>query len=234
MQYTILQKILFFGLLTLVCMPAPAVDFYDVEILVFRQLDTQGDDEELDIPNIRHLELGLELQELLDRTSAIPLEPAIEGYLINPAQRIRKSHDYEILFHGSWSQTTSDLKAAPYIRIDLPGIGRSHTLTGVLRLFSTDLLYVDTFLRYQPAKKQAANQTSQSAGLNTQPYYFLQERRRVKFREVHFLDHPKFGVLLTVWPVTLRVLPPPSNEPQPAIKTDPASTSPISPSSSDS
>ena len=130
-----LQRVLFFGLLALVSVPAPAIDFYDVEILVFRQLDSQGDDEELDVPNIRHLELNLELHDLLDRTSAIPLEPAIEGYLSHPSQRIGNSRDYEILFHGRWSQTTSDRKAAPYIRIDLPAIRRSHTLTGVLRLF---------------------------------------------------------------------------------------------------
>ena len=229
-----LQRVILFGLLVLVCLPTPAIDFYDVEILVFRQLDSQGDDEELDVPNIRHLELNLELHDLLDRTSAVALEPAIDGYLSHPGQRIGNSRDYEILFHGRWSQTTSDRKAAPYIRIDLPAIRRSHTLTGVLRLFSTDLLYVDTFLRYRPAKQQATNQPSESTGPNSQPYYFLKERRRVKFREVHFLDHPKFGVLLTVWPVKLPKLPPPINESQPAIKTHPTNTPLISPGSSDS
>ena len=228
-----LQRALLFCLFTLVCIPAPAVDFYDVEILVFRQLGSQGDDEELDIPNIRHLELNLELQDLLDRTSTISLEPAIEGYLNHPTQRIGNNLDYEILFHGRWSQTTSDRKAAPYIRIDLPAIRQSHTLTGVLRLFSTDLLYVDAFLRYRPAKQQAASQISESTGGNSQPYYFLKERRRVKFREVHFLDHPKFGILLTVWPVKLPKLPSPTNEPQPDIKSDPVNTPSISPSSSD-
>ena len=219
-----LQRVLFVGLLTLTCIPALAVDFYDVEILVFRQLDSQGDDEELDVPNIRHLELNLELHDLLDRTSAIPLEPAIEGYLSHPGQRIGNSPDYEILFHGRWSQTTSDRKSAPYIRIDLPAIGPSSTLIGVLRLFATDLLYVDAFLRYRPAERQANNQIVESTERNTQPYYFLKERRRVKFREVHFIDHPKIGVLLTVWPVKLPELPSPNNEPQPTIKTDPANT----------
>lgn len=234
MPYTTLKRILFFGLLTLVCVPAPAVDFYDVEILVFRQLDGQGDDEELDVPNYRHLELNLELQDLLDRTSTIPLEPAIEGYLDLPVRRIDSSQDYEILFHGRWSQTTSDRHTAPYVLIDLPAIGRSHTLIGVLRLFSTDLLYVDTFLRYRPAAQQPTNQALESAEQSTQPYYFLKERRRVKFREVHFLDHPKFGVLLTVWPVKLPELPPPTNEPLPITKTGPVNPPSILPSSSDS
>ena len=229
-----LQRVLFFGLLALVSVPAPAIDFYDVEILVFRQLDSQGEDEEVDVPNIRHLELNLELHDLLDRTSAIPLEPAIEGYLSHPGQRIGNSRDYEILFHGGWSQTTSDRQGAPYIRIDLPAVGRSSTLIGVLRLFATDLLYVDAFLRYRPAEQQANNQIVESTERNTQPYYFLKERRRVKFREVHFLDHPKFGVLLTVWPLNSPELPPPTNEPQPAIKTDPANIPSNSHNSSDS
>jgi hypothetical protein len=175
-----------------VSVPTTAIDFYDVEILVFRQLDSQGDDEELDVPNIRHLELNLELHDLLDRTSGIPLEPAIEGYLSHPGQRIRNSRDYEILFHGRWSQTTSDRKTAPYIRIDLPAVGRSSALIGALRLFATDLLYVDAFLRYRPGEQQAKDQIVASSEGNKQPYYFLKERRRVKFREVHFLDHPKF------------------------------------------
>jgi len=234
MPSVMLQRVLSFSLLTLVCMPAPAVDFYDAEILVFRQLDSQGDDEELEIPNIRHLELNLELQDLLDRTSVTPLEPAIEGYLSDPAKSINNNRDYEILFHGRWSQTTSDRKAAPYIRINLPAIGRSHTLIGILRLFSTDLLYVDTFLRYRPAEQLAANQTLESAGRNTEPYYFIKERRRVKFREVHFLDHPKFGALLTVWPVKLPELPSPTNESQPATETDSENTRPKSPYSNDS
>ena len=234
MPRALLQRVLFFGMLVLVAAPAPAIDFYDVEILVFRQLDNQGDDEELDVPNIRHLELNLELQELLDRTSAIPLEPAIEGYLNHPGQRIGNSRDYEILFHGRWSQTTSDRQGAPYIRIDLPAVGGRSALIGVLRLFATDLLYVDAFLRYRPAEQQANNQIVESTERNTQPYYFLKERRRVKFREVHFLDHPKFGILLTVWPVKLPELPMPTNEPQSTIKTDSTNTPSISPSSSNS
>jgi hypothetical protein len=233
MPLAMLQRVLFFGLLALVSVPAPAIDFYDVEILVFQQFDSQGDDEELNVPNIRYLELNLELHDLLDRTSAIPLEPAIEGYLRHSGQRIGNSRNYEILFHGRWSQTTSDRRSAPYIRIDLPAVGRSSTLIGVLRLFATDLLYVDAFLRYQPAERQATNQIEESTERNTQPYYFLKERRRVKFREVHFLDHPKFGILLTVWPVKLPKLPSPTNEPQPTIKTDPENSPSISPNSSD-
>jgi hypothetical protein len=233
MPYTILQRVLVLGVLTLLCLPASAVDFYDVEILVFRQLNNQGDDEELDVPNIRHLELNLELQDLSSQRSAIPLEPAIEGYLSRSAQRIADSRNYEILFHGRWSQRTSARKTAPYIRIELPAVHESHALTGIFRLFSTDLLYIDTFLRYQPEKQHATHQISESLGRNAGPYYFLKERRRVKFREIHFLDHPKFGVLLTVWPVKLPELPVPIIEPQTAVKTDSSSSQPDPASSSE-
>ncbi len=33
-----------------------------------------------------------------------------------------------------------------------------------------------------------------------QPYFFISEKRRLKFKEVHYFDHPEFGVIMGVWP----------------------------------
>ena len=33
-----------------------------------------------------------------------------------------------------------------------------------------------------------------------QPVYYLSEKRRVKFGEVHYFDHPRFGAIVGVWP----------------------------------
>lgn len=32
------------------------------------------------------------------------------------------------------------------------------------------------------------------------PHYFLFEKRRIKFNEMHYFDHPAFGVILGIWP----------------------------------
>jgi hypothetical protein len=228
MRHSTLQVFLFISALTFPGLSLPAVDFYDVEILVFQQLQDKGDVEELNIPSIRHFNLNLELQDLLDRTSAIHLEPAIEGYLTGPNQRIITSPDYEVLFYGRWSQTSSDRKSAPYIDINLPAVGGSHEVTGVFHLFATDLLYIDVLLRYQPTRQDPINQNSAPVKKSVGPYYFLKERRRIKFREIHFLDHPQFGVLLTVWPVKLPELPSPNKDTNPATNIDPSSVIPKS------
>jgi hypothetical protein len=39
-----------------------------------------------------------------------------------------------------------------------------------------------------------------TAEINYPARYFLSERRRLKFKEVHYFDHPKFGAILGVWP----------------------------------
>ncbi|MBX2869638.1 MAG: peptidoglycan binding protein CsiV [Acidiferrobacterales bacterium] len=34
------------------------------------------------------------------------------------------------------------------------------------------------------------------------PLFFINEKRRLKFKEIHYFDHPKFGVILGVWPAS--------------------------------
>ncbi len=85
----------------------------------------------------------------------------------------------------------------------LPEIKEKGSLTGVMRLFSTDLLYVDLLLRYQPAMDAVNTEAQSEKTMADRPHYFLKERRRIKFREVHFIDHPRFGAILTVSPVTV-------------------------------
>ena len=181
--------------------PAHSVDFYDAEIIIFQQQNGQGEDEELDSPNERHLDLQLELNQQLMRNTLIYLEPAIDGYLTKSGKQLRDNEDYEILFHGRWAQTTANRNTSPYVLIHLPPVNQSPALTGVLHLFSTDLLYIDILLRYQSGSHRKTANSQIQEQYSTGPYYFIKERRRIKFQETHFIDHPKFGILLTVWPI---------------------------------
>lgn len=184
-----------------VMLPAHSIDFYDAEIIIFQQQNGQGDGEQLGSPNERHLDLQLELNQQLIRNTLIYLEPAIDGYLTTSGERLRDNENYEILFHGRWAQTSANRNTSPHVLIHLPPVNQSPALTGVLHLFSTDLLYIDILLRYQPGTGLGASSGQIQTKDSTEPYYFIKERRRIKFREVHFIDHPKFGILLTVWPI---------------------------------
>ncbi len=190
-------------LLTSVSFQVFGIDFYDAEILIFQQILGGEDDEELETPNAHHVDLLIELQQRQDKKPVVYLEPAIDGYLTEVLRKIKSSVSYNILFHGQWSQRTSNRKTAPYIVMRLPEIDESFSLNGVIRLFSTDLLYVDLLLRYQPAVDQSGVETQSEIAISDRPYYFLKERRRIKFREIHFIDHPRFGAILTVSPVTV-------------------------------
>ena len=198
-----MRSLCFSFILVSLSFQALAVDFYDAEILIFQQTLGQEDNEELEAPRERHVDLLLELHQLLDKQPVVYLEPAIDGYLTDVLRKVKSTNSYNILFHGQWSQTTSNRKTAPYIVLHLPEIDGNFSLTGVLRLFSTDLLYVDLLLRYQPAMDSVNAEIQSETTMPERPHYFLKERRRIKFREIHFIDHPRFGAILTVSPVTV-------------------------------
>ena len=179
--------------------PLMAIDFYDTEILVFQYTDIQEYTEKLNTPNVSHIKFNLDLTSLLLKTSTIEIEPVIDGYLSTQARDLATAQNYRIIFYGGWSQKTSNRKNAPYVEVNLPEIyGRGDALTGVIRLFATDLLYIDVLMRYTPPATSGVNSHNSSDPLL---FYFIDERRRVKFDEVHFFDHPKFGVLVSVRPI---------------------------------
>ena len=172
LQCTLVLSLLF-GFLA----PAHSIDFYDAEIIIFRQQSDWGEDEELDIPNERHLDLQLELNKQLTNNALVYLEPAIDGYLTKSREQLRDNKHYEILFHGRWTQTTANRNASPHVLIHLPPVNKSLGLTGVLHLFSSDLLYIDILLRYQPGARLEASNSQIQTKDSTGPYYFIKERK---------------------------------------------------------
>lgn len=177
--------------------PVLSADFYDAEIIIFSQLKKQADDENLPWLNPHYIDFQLQLNDLINKKRVIELEPATDSKLSEVAKILRDSDNYEILFHGQWSQTSVKRTKAPYVLIDLPRMNQPSMINGVILLFATDLLYLDLLLRYQPKYDNDVNPAI------LRPYYFINQRRRIKFKEVHFIDHPKFGAIVTVSPVTL-------------------------------
>ena len=79
---------------------------------------------------------------------------------------------------------------------------------GFLRIYTTTLIYADLDLALSPRVLPAVGTVGTIDGLNADrdavfypPHYFLSEKRRLKFKEVHYFDHPKFGAVVGVWPV---------------------------------
>jgi hypothetical protein len=57
-------------------------------------------------------------------------------------------------------------------------------------------------MRFDLVPSTHSNQASRQSGASAErPAHFLKQKRRVKFKEIHYLDHPRFGLFITVWPV---------------------------------
>ena len=79
---------------------------------------------------------------------------------------------------------------------------KSEYLSGSISFYAGQLLHLLLDLEYQPPQIITSNEQSASPAIPIEPVrYQLVENRRVKFKELHYFDHPKFGVLATVYPV---------------------------------
>ena len=130
--------------------------------------------------------------------------PAIGGHLSEINTRLAKSPNYDVLYHVRWQQATAQLPHAPRVGISLPPSISITGIRGVFRLYATDLLFIDAILRFDELLNRAHNsdKTKQGSEANGHMvHYFMKQQRRVKFKEIHYFDHPRFGIFLTVWPI---------------------------------
>ncbi len=97
------------------------------------------------------------------------------------AQRIRGSRNFRFIGHASWIQEGLSREAAGYVNLDswLSNAGISGSATVYLNRY----LHLDVQL-----------------SKNTENALFSQ-KRRMRSKELHYLDHPKFGILAQITPV---------------------------------
>jgi hypothetical protein len=92
---------------------------------------------------------------------------------------------YRVLYSARWQQPAAVYQDAPVVGVSNPD-GR---LEGAIRVYRTSLIFADLMLGL-------ADLVPNSEA----PLYFISEKRRLKFKEVHYFDHPRFGALVAVWP----------------------------------
>lgn len=150
---------------------------YKIEILIFENKDVAGAGEE-------------QWRELEESPSAINTVPVIggEGSMIRVLQssslnltqarnKMEGSGKYSILYHKGWSQRALPKEESTAAWIEIPGL-----LEGTINLHKKRFLHVTADLVF--------NSFEGSVRLN--------ESRRLKSKELHYLDHPLFGMLVRV------------------------------------
>lgn len=170
---------------------------YRVELVVFEFLgdspsedwqSARGDSEDEQTTASRSPKAALRFEKA---------DPA--GHTLNEvAAKLRGSRDYRPLLHTAWIQPGYSAEEAPSLALDR--IARANGgLRGNVTLHVSRYLHLRLDLSMPATSAAASNQTSLT--LNERPTYKLSESRRIRSGELHFFDHPKFGVLARIEPV---------------------------------
>ena len=97
-------------------------------------------------------------------------------------QSLRNSAGYRPLRHLAWTQVGYSEARAPQV---LVGDGPGSDLHGVVQISRARFLHAKVDLIYQEAGQR----------------YRFTSRRRMRSNQLHYLDHPMFGVLILVTPL---------------------------------
>lgn len=113
-----------------------------------------------------------------DMREPTPL-PEDQSGLYAAYEQLRRSPELRPLLHLAWLQPAEpDQLGSPYHV-------RGETVEGMLSLERGEYLYTTVDMEYRAADGTV---------------HRLRERRQIKFNEIHYLDHPAFGVLVRVSP----------------------------------
>ncbi len=136
------------------------------------------------------------------RAEALRVRPLLpeELKLGNEHRKLRAIAAYEPLVHVGWVQP--GLPEADSVAFDLSTVGVLNP-RGTVRVHLIRYLHITLDLTYQ-----AADATTPALGSNdgldeiaVAPQYRLTATRSVRSNELHYFDHPAFGVLVRITPV---------------------------------
>jgi len=148
---------------------------YKIEVLVFAQ----------NIPTSEifdQYESQIEWPRLLAERSRYDRVAVEHMSLSGIKAKLQRSAGYHPLMHVAWTQTIKANRIGTAVHL----YNQSDTVNGFFRIQRGHYLHMITDLEYHP---------------NGSLIYRLTEKRRFKLNEIHYLDHPKFGVIVKVSPL---------------------------------
>jgi len=166
---------------------------YDVEIVVFSHLGGNADGELLQsggnparaagaFPDGEFTELAGELYTLNNIRDGLAASPG-----------------YRVLFHRAWRQLAYDRAHAVDYPVHTIADQNRYSVDGTVTLVRERFLHLDIDLSLLAASGGNPVQYSDAAG--NVSLYRLVEQRRIRSSELHYFDHPRFGVIARVTPV---------------------------------
>jgi hypothetical protein len=150
-----------------------------------------------------------DFEDGLHRT-AFRLLPESGHQLVREASRLRTNRGFDVVFHGAWQQPVPERGAPLPVLIQTgPRLGDQWRYEGTLAVTLGRFLHVHANLwrQSEPVPNglprgafEAAPRLPRAASGR---YEQLDEHRRMRSTEVHYLDHPRFGILVRIDPVDM-------------------------------
>jgi hypothetical protein len=141
-------------------------------------------------------------------------QPADTFVLRTEARRLERSGQGRILFHGRWLQAVPPREAAEPVLVT-GGVG----FDGVRELMGSAAVTVGRYLHFQVALNYTAPELGATPAvlamrgdggielvnpaLPPRGYMTMVQSRRMRSEELHYLDHPKLGVIVRIDPVAI-------------------------------
>jgi hypothetical protein len=200
MKQLILIAVLGVATLTASAQQTPQVlQSYDVELLIFRTLNSNGSPEEWSMEAAaagQRLAIPEDEPSPFAATAPVPtttatfpaLSPA-KFKLTAIADSLKRSRNYQPLAHFGWTQPGYPRDAAQYLPINSL-VPAGSGLVGQVALSRGRYLHLTLDLVYDAPG---------AAGEPTQRFV-LRQSRRMRSNERHYMDSPRFGVIAIVTP----------------------------------
>ncbi|MBX2808213.1 MAG: peptidoglycan binding protein CsiV [Cellvibrionaceae bacterium] len=174
--------------------------WYTVELLIFKRLGTEASSGEhwrtdltLSYPdNITYLnnkaDPGVKHH--------LGLLPAASHQLGRYYYSLKKSANYRPLLHQAWQQQMQNKANSPALIIrGGKNLGANRELEGTITLHIARYLHLHTDLWL------SSEQDTQRDIYNKKQVTVLQQHRRMRSKELHYIDHPLMGILLLITPI---------------------------------
>lgn len=157
---------------------------YQVELIVFKNINPPINNETFpNYPALPLYENSIELSDLDETLIGSYMKLPHEKFSLNrEANLIAKKEHYEVLLHESWLQQ-QDQEHKVHLKSDETS---NDILEGTLQI--NRAYYYKAVLHFD----------LQSHHLGSVKHFVLNTKRNLKNSEMHFIDHPQFGILLKI------------------------------------
>ena len=183
----------------------PAI--YDVEVVIFSNSTSGDNGERWSRP------AGVSADTGAFRANEFT-ELSRSQYRLNGiSNALQQSSGYRVLFHRAWRQVASGRDTVAAYPVHSLVSGGDRSVEGNIRLVLERYLHLDVDLLQLSARGAGA--------VGSAPVYQLKEQRRIRSGELHYFDHPRFGMIARVTPyaapeAATAAEPAPEDEPPPA------------------